>query len=89
MLVKLAIKRDIESVTTSSGARLKVTGFGTFKNRPYSVVASPEPIRGGFDRDLQALQGRNRTYYAGAAHQTHSSASNWSYVDDLLPSLSI
>jgi hypothetical protein len=50
-------------------------------------MASPTDIRSGFYTSLQALQGRNNTFYAGAAHQTHSSASIWAYVESLLPAL--
>jgi hypothetical protein len=86
--VKSAIQRDIERVSTGSVRRLKFKGFGIFKNHsPYSVVAAPERIRSGFYTDLQALQGRNKTYYAGAAFQTHSSAPIWAQVEELLPSL--
>jgi hypothetical protein len=87
-LVKLAIKRDIEHVHTATANNLKFKGFGVFKNHsPYSVVASPQTIRSGFYRDLQGLQGRNHTYYAGAAFQTHSSASIWAYLEALLPTM--
>jgi hypothetical protein len=50
-------------------------------------MASAADIRAGFYESLQNLQGVNHTYYAGAAHQTHSSAAIWAYVEGLLPAL--
>jgi hypothetical protein len=86
--VKHNIRRDIERVSTSSASSLKFKGFGIFKNHsPYSVVASPHTIRSGFYADLQGLQGRNLTYYAGAAFQTHSSAAIWAHLEGLLPTM--
>jgi hypothetical protein len=87
-LVKHNIKRDIERVATASAHGLKFKGFGVFKNHsPYSVVAAPQQIRSGFYADLQALQGRNHTYYSGAAFQTHSSAAIWAHLEELLPTI--
>jgi len=84
--VRESIKRDVERV--KAVGPLDFQSFGIFKNHsPYSVVASPQQIRAGFYRDLQALQGHNHTYYAGAAFQTHSSAAIWAFLEELLPSL--
>jgi hypothetical protein len=82
--VRQSIKRDIERI--SAVGPLDFKSFGIFKNHsPYSVVAAPQQLRNGFYRDLQNLQGRNRTYYAGAAFQTHSSAAIWAFLEELLP----
>jgi hypothetical protein len=87
-VVRRNIKRDIERVATASASGLKLKGFGVFKNHsPYSVVAAPQQIRSGFYADLQALQGRNHTYYSGAAFQTHNSAAIWAHLEELLPAI--
>jgi len=87
-LVQLSIRAAVERVATPAASSLDFQGFSIFKDHsPYSLVASPSQIRAGFYRDLQALQGWNRTYYAGAAFQTHNSAAIWAYLEELLPKL--
>ncbi|MEO6603758.1 MAG: FAD-dependent oxidoreductase [Polyangiaceae bacterium] len=86
-LVQLSIRAAVERVALP-GISLDFQGFSVFKDHsPYSVVASPREIRAGFYRDLQQLQGHNRTYYAGAAFQTHNSAAIWAYLEELLPTV--
>jgi hypothetical protein len=86
--VKLAIATEIKRVAAPGASSLDFAGFSVFKNHsPYSLVASPTQIRAGFYRDLQGLQGRNHTFYAGAAFQTHNSAAIWAYLEALLPTL--
>lgn len=86
--VRTRIAQAIERVKVPGLGRIKVTGFATFKSHsPYALMATPDAIRAGFYADLSSLQGRNHMYYAGAAHQTHSSAAIWSLVETLLPSL--
>ena len=87
-LVKLAIRADIARVSVPGVKSIGFNGFSIFKNHsPYLLVASPREIRAGFYRDLQNLQGRNGTFYAGAAFQTHNSAAIWAYLEELLPTL--
>jgi len=50
-------------------------------------VVKPRQIREGFYASLQALQGDRDTFYAGAAFQTHSSASIWAHLEELLPAI--
>jgi hypothetical protein len=86
--VRRAIRADIERVRVPGIAPLDFDGFGIFKNHtPYALHASPHQIRAGFYRDLQRLQGRNDTFYAGAAFQTHSSAAIGAFLEELLPTL--
>jgi hypothetical protein len=42
-------------------------------------------IKAGFYRKLYALQGRNRTFYTGAAFHTHDSSLLWQFTEALLP----
>ena len=37
------------------------------------------------DEKLNALQGRNRTFYTGAAFHTHDSSLLWQFTEALLP----
>lgn len=86
--VRADIKRAVERVRVPGLARIRVEEFAIFKSHsPYALMASPADVRAGFYGKLQSLQGRNNTYYAGAAHQTHSSAAIWAYVESLLPAL--
>lgn len=86
--VRSEIKRAVERVKVPGLGKIRVEEFATFKSHsPYALMAKPSDIRAGFYDKLQALQGRNNTYYAGAAHETHSSASIWAFVENLLPSL--
>jgi hypothetical protein len=84
--VRSAIREDIERVNIPGVGPLHFDSFGIFKNHsPYSLVASPRQIRNGFYRDLASLQGRNATFYSGAAFQTHNSAAIWAHLEELLP----
>ena len=86
--VKSEIKRAVERVKVPGLGKIRVEEFATFKSHsPYALMVKPSEVRSGFYGRLQGLQGRNNTYYAGAAHQTHSSAGIWAYVEALLPSL--
>lgn len=86
--VRSEIKKSVERVKAPGLGKIRVEEFATFKSHsPYALMVKPSEIRSGFYQKLQALQGRNNTYYAGAAHQTHSSAAIWSFVEALLPSL--
>jgi Flavin containing amine oxidoreductase len=86
--VKLDIKRSVERVKVPGLGKIRVEEFATFKSHsPYALMVKPSEIRSGFYARLQGLQGRNNTFYAGAAHETHSSAGIWSFVEALLPSL--
>ncbi len=38
-------------------------------------------------RRLNALQGHNRTYYAGAAFASHNSTRIWTALEALLPTI--
>jgi hypothetical protein len=62
--------------------------FATYKSHvPYSLQVSPTAIAGGFYAALNALQGQNNTFYAGAAFQTHNSALIWAQAEDVVVNL--
>jgi hypothetical protein len=86
--VRTAIRTALERVSIPGNGPIRVERFATFKSHsPYALMASASDIRRGFYRSLENLQGRRRTYYAGAAFQTHSSAAIWAFVEGLLPTL--
>jgi hypothetical protein len=86
--VKTAIATAVRRARLPGGVRPVFQGFTTFKSHtPYSLVASPALIRSGFYSDLQALQGRNDTFYAGAAFETHNSAAIWNFLENLVPTM--
>ena len=87
--VRSAIRSSIERVKLPGVGPISVDGFATFKSHsPYALMVSPADIRRGFYKSLENLQGRRKTFYAGATFQTHSSASIWAYIEELLPRLS-
>jgi len=87
--VRSAIRSSLERVKLPGVGPISVDGFATFKSHsPFALMVSPADIRRGFYKSLENLQGRRKTFYAGATFQTHSSASIWAYIEELLPRLS-
>ena len=52
---------------------------------PFELTVGTADIAAGFYRSLGALQGRNHTYYTGAAFHTHDSSLLWRFTEALLP----
>ncbi|KAL5365176.1 hypothetical protein BJX96DRAFT_179602 [Aspergillus floccosus] len=68
----------------------KVLALGN--HSPYHLTVSAETIASGFYRELNALQGTRRSFYVGAAFESHNSPPIWALVNqllrnDILPSL--
>ncbi|WP_285102448.1 FAD-dependent oxidoreductase [Promicromonospora sp. MEB111] len=60
--------------------------FATFASHtPFELTVPAAAVRAGFYRRLATLQGRNRTYYSGAAFHTHDSSLIWQFTETLLP----
>jgi hypothetical protein len=60
--------------------------FAVFASHsPFELTVPTGAIKSGFYRKLYALQGRNRTYYTGAAFHTHDSSLLWQFTEALLP----
>ena len=75
-----------EDLTLEPGGRHAVaTGFALAIPEGFEVQVRPEAIAAGFYRRLQGLQGRNRTYYSGAAFHSHNSTRIWNGAETLLP----
>ncbi|OJJ96286.1 hypothetical protein ASPACDRAFT_54659 [Aspergillus aculeatus ATCC 16872] len=51
---------------------------------PFLLTVSADAIRGGFYRELNALQGRRNTYYMSASLNTYDSAEIWRFIDEML-----
>jgi len=61
----------------------RVEEFVVFSaHNPFELRVSSPEIAAGFYTRLNALQGRNHTYYNGAAFQTHDSSLIWQYSHD-------
>lgn len=70
-------------------SRPRVREFVTFSGHtPFELHVKGDEIAQGFYGNLNDLQGRNRTYYNGAAFQTHDSSLIWQYTQStVLPLL--
>jgi len=53
-------------------------------HRPFELSVSGEAIKNGFYRDLYALQGKERTWWTGAAWHAHDSSLIWRFTEGLL-----
>jgi len=63
--------------------RPRVLEIVTFKGHaPFELNVGGDEIARGFYGSLHDLQGRNRTYYSGAAFQVHDSSLIWRYTKD-------
>jgi hypothetical protein len=61
----------------------RVTAFKTFSaHNPFELRVTPNEIAGGFYTALESLQGRNHTFYNGAAFHTHDSSLLWQFTND-------
>ncbi len=62
--------------------------FAAYRSHtPFELTVSREAIRGGFYRELDALQGKRRTWYTGAAFHTHDSSLLWEFTEGLIPGI--
>ena len=90
-LSELQVKADIVAAvkrlkTAGTVPTAKTPEFAVFSSHsPFELTVSPSAIRNGFYRKLNALQGRNRTFYTGAAFHTHDSSLLWQFTESLLP----
>ncbi|KAL4889354.1 hypothetical protein BDV59DRAFT_119015 [Aspergillus ambiguus] len=85
------VRREI--VSSFRGCQLADPEIMVLGNHsPYQLTVPVEAIADGFYRSLNALQGSRRSYYVGAAFESHNSRPIWTLVDqllqnDILPSL--
>ena len=77
------------SDSTYFPSRPRVLDIATFSaHAPFELHVRADEISQGFYGTLSSLQGRNHTYYNGAAFQVHDSSLIWQYtLDHVLPLL--
>ncbi|KAK1140958.1 hypothetical protein N8T08_009704 [Aspergillus melleus] len=56
----------------------------TGSHSPYQLTVSAQAIEQGFYDNLNGLQGDRRTYYIGAAFESHNSPQIWELTDQIL-----
>lgn len=82
-----AVQREIEGIVDKVLAAQGLPAGGTewvifSDHSPYNSMVSPEAIRGGFYRELLALQGKRDTFYTGATWDTQDSGTIWNYTEE-------
>lgn len=86
--VRRNIRTEIERVARAGTYPVRFEALETFASHtPFELHVTPKAIAGGFYKRLNALQGRNRTYYSGAAFHSHNSTRIWTGLEALLPSI--
>jgi len=85
-VVRARIVADIRRLREAGSYPVELAGLEIFKaHNPFELVVRPGDIAGGFYRRLSGLQGRNGTFYTGAAFHTHDSSLLWRFTEELLP----
>ncbi|AZM58111.1 hypothetical protein DMA15_34645 [Streptomyces sp. WAC 01529] len=86
--VRANIHADIKRLVAAGTIPATTVKLSTLKSHsPYGMSVSADDIANGFYRRLNALQGRNRTFYNGAAFHAHDSSLLWQFTERLLPNL--
>lgn len=83
--VKATIVSQIRRLSDATyfPTRPRVLEIVTFSaHTPFELHVRGDEIAQGFYGNLNALQGRNRTYYTGATFQSHDSSLIWQYTKD-------
>jgi hypothetical protein len=84
--VKADILAAVRRLRTAGTVDTRTPEFAVFASHsPFELTVSPSAIKNGFYRELYGLQGRNRTFYTGAAFHTHDSSLLWQFTEALLP----
>lgn len=86
--VRADILGELRRIATAGTYPLRVERLEVLKSHsPFELHVSAPTIAGGFYRRLYGLQGRNRTFYNGAAFITHDSGVIWRFTEGLLPAI--
>jgi hypothetical protein len=84
--VKSDILAAVKRLRTAGTIPTTTPEFAVFASHsPFELTVPASAIKSGFYTRLYALQGRNRTYYTGAAFHTHDSSLLWQFTEALLP----
>jgi hypothetical protein len=86
--VRRDIRTQIERVAKAGTYPVVFQNLETYASHtPFELHVTPQAIAAGFYAKLNALQGRNSTYYSGAAWHSHNSTRIWSGLETLLPNI--
>jgi len=88
--LKADILAEVARINTVNGFPTNGTPkFVTINNHsPYFLTVPVEAIKNGFYRDVNAMQGQRKTWWAGAAFQTHDTSLIWNWTEHtLLPKI--
>jgi hypothetical protein len=86
--VRRSIRAEIERVATAGTYPVVFHDLAVYSSHtPFELHVTAQAIAAGFYRRLNALQGRNRTYYSGAAFHSHNSTRIWAGTERVLPSI--
>lgn len=86
--VRADITGELRAVAAAGTFPIELDGLEVLKSHsPFELHVDAPTIAAGFYRDLYGLQGRNRTYYNGAAFVTHDSGVIWRFTEGLLPAI--
>lgn len=86
--VRRDIRTQIERVAAAGTYPVVFHDLEVFSSHaPFELHVPPQAIAAGFYAKLNALQGRNRTYYSGAAWHSHNSTRIWAGLETLLPAI--
>jgi hypothetical protein len=84
-VVRREIRAGIERVAAAGTYPVKFEDFAVYSGHvPFELHVAPGDIAGGFYQRLNALQGRNNTYWSGATWHSHNSARIWVGLETLL-----
>lgn len=80
------MRTSIERIRAAGTYPVEFKGLRTFANHsPFTLGVDEHDIARGFYDKLNALQGRNNTFYTSATFQTHDSSLIWRFTESLLP----
>jgi hypothetical protein len=87
-VVKARIVADIERINQACTFPVVFEDFVAFSSHvPFEMMVSSSDIAGGFYDQINALQGKQNTFFTGAALQTNDSSLIWAFTESLLPQI--
>lgn len=86
--IQQSITNSVQQIATAGTYPLEFGGFDIFSNHaPFMLGVTGDQIAGGYYKVLNSLQGRNNTFYNGAAFQANDSSLIWQFTEGLLPQI--
>ncbi|KAJ6562155.1 hypothetical protein B0H19DRAFT_1143709 [Mycena capillaripes] len=83
---KADILATLARFRAANGYNMSVkTGFAAFNNHaPFELTVPVDAIRNGYYKKRDQLQGRQNTWYTGAAWQAHDSTLIWNFTESVV-----